>query len=231
MGISSFGCRQSSGLQLPQKRGGRLPHFNSILRPFVRWCEENHLNLRPNWVKSEDMLADGLSRWAYDKGDYTLSKTLFASLLHIFSQVGFQPQVDMFASPGNAQLPQFVSRWPHHQALAVNALETPLGSQFSQVYANPPWTVIHRWLQRLVEKPLVVCLMVVPYWVGTVWWPLLTRLHIKGTPTILINPRWGMFQNCLGEEMPPTKWPLICLMLSGKHFRENKFRLKTSKYI
>ena len=55
-----------------------------------------------------------------------------------FLQVVFQPQVDMFASLGNAQLPQFVSRWPHHQAVAVNALEIQLGVQFQKVYANPP---------------------------------------------------------------------------------------------
>lgn len=73
------------------------------------------------------MLADGLSRWSYDRGDYTLDRGLFLHLIQLTSRSGFTPEVDMFASPGNAQLEKFVCRWPHHQALAINALETPLG--------------------------------------------------------------------------------------------------------
>ena len=60
-----------------RKGGGRLPHFNGVLRPFLKWCQANHLNLVPNWVRSEDMLADGLSRWAYDKRRQYPSQKLF----------------------------------------------------------------------------------------------------------------------------------------------------------
>ena len=213
-----------------KRGGGRCPHFNEILRPFLVWCPEKKIVLNPNWVKSEDMLADGLSRWSYDKGDYTLDKKLFHRILKIFQSSDFSPLVDMFASPGNKQLDNFVSRWPHSEATAINALETSL-CPFQKVYANPPWNLIFPWLQRLWTNPHLTCLTTVPLWVGSPWWPLLTRLHVRKTPVVVVRPRWGMFKNSLEEDMPPTKWPLLCLLLSGKHYKENKFHLKTSIYI
>jgi hypothetical protein len=213
-----------------RKEGGRLPKFNSLMRPFLNWCHSQKIKITPNWVRSEEMLADGLSRWGFDRGVYTLNLTIFQEMLKIFSDAKFSPTVDMFASPGNKKFPQFVSRWPHHQAVAVNALECPL-QQFRDVYANPPWSLILQWLMRLKSNPHLICLTVIPQWVGTVWWPLLTRLRIRNTPVVLIEPREGLFQNCLGEDMPPTRWPLLCLLLSGKAYRENKFHLKISHYI
>ena len=210
-----------------RKQGGRLLPFNSLMRPFLKWCQQKSVSLVPNWVKSEDMLADGLSRWGYDRGDYTLKRSVFQQIVGIFAKHNFHPRVDMFASPGNSQLPQFVSRWPHKDSVEVNALECPLGS-FGEVYANPPWKVILPWLVRLRENPSVRCLMIVPWWGGSPWWPLLIKLRDKRFPAIKVLPQWGLFTNCLGEEMPPTRWPLLCLMLSGKAFRENKFPLKIS---
>ena len=121
-----------------KKEGGRLPPFNSLMRPFILWCQANSVRVIPNWVKSEDMLADRLSRTKVDPGDYTLNRDIFQEICSIFAGKHFQPQVDMFSSPGNHQLPLWVSRWPHQGACAINSLECPLES-FHQVYANPPW--------------------------------------------------------------------------------------------
>ena len=51
------------------------------------------------------------------------------------------------------------------------------------------------------------------------------------TAGLKIPPFQGMFQNCLAESMPPPKWPLVSLILSGKAFRGNKSRLRTSTFI
>jgi hypothetical protein len=106
---------------LKKRGGGRLPLFNALLRPFLKWCHAQQVALVPNWVSSESMLADGLSRWNIDRGDYTL-KSCPSHHLQNLLEGNFHPQVDMFASPGNAQLAAFVSRWPHFQAVSVNAL-------------------------------------------------------------------------------------------------------------
>jgi hypothetical protein len=212
-----------------RKGGGRLPHLNALCRPFLLWCMENSVKLILNLVKSEDMLADSLSRMLPDKGDYTLLRAKFLQLLAIFRPF-IQPTVDMFASPGNSQLQKFVCRWPHHQAMGCNALEMDLCG-ITSCYSNPPWTLILPWLERLRREPHIQCLMVVPYWVGSVWWPLLVKLHKRQTPVVLVQPQWGLFTSCLGELMPPTKWPLLCLILSGSCWRENRFQLKASHCI
>ena len=57
----------------------------------------------------------------------------------------------MFASPGNHEIPNFVSRYPHWQAMEVDVLKCPL-ENIQCCYANPPWSVIGKWLHRLREN-------------------------------------------------------------------------------
>lgn len=204
--------------------GGKLPHFNKILRPFLKWCLENNVKLQVQWVPSHEMKADGLSRWSMDRGDYTLQKDLYWEIQKHFKS-NITPKVDMFASPGNAKLAQFVSRWPHHQAVAIDALKCNL-KQFQEVYANPPWTLIANWLHRLRDNPHLLCLMVCPYWVSAHWWPQLIKLASPKIPALVIHPFQGMFTNCQHQSMPPPKWPLVSVLLSGQYWRSNKSHLK-----
>jgi hypothetical protein len=206
------------------KGGSRIPSLNQQVRPFLKWCMDNQVTLQLEQVKSSEDLADGPSRWNKDKGDYTLDRVLFLQLLRKMTPYK-QPKVDMFASPGNHQLPKFVARYPHWQAWEVDALKCPL-TNIDCCYANPPWTLIGKWLHRLRENKHLSCMMIVPYWVSSAWWPLLVKLHIKGTPAYQIPPYQGMFKNCWGELMPPPRWPLVCLWLSGKAYRANKSMLK-----
>jgi hypothetical protein len=107
------------------KAGGRLPHYNVLLRPFFQWLMAKKIDLSLAWVPSADQQADDLSRWDYDVGDYTLHQKVFLWLQAQFWP-WVDPQVDMFSSPGNHKLPLFVTRWPHFQAWAVDALVCPL---------------------------------------------------------------------------------------------------------
>jgi hypothetical protein len=164
----------------------------------------------PHLVASRDCLADPISRWPQDRGDYKLNPLVFTQIINCFKPY-INPQIDMFASPGNKQLPLWVGRYPHHGAWDCNSLEMDLQNPLllKGVYANPPWSVIPQWLQRLKDNPDLRCLIVVPLWVGCSWWPLLVKLHDKQCPILKITPQWGMFTNCLGEKMPPTRWHLL----------------------
>jgi len=196
------------------KGGGKIPSLNQQFRPFLKWCMEKDIHLSVQQVKSAEDLADGPSRWSKDKGDYTMDKKLFHYLAKILRLQNIVPQVDMFASPGNHQLPKFVSRYPNWQAMEVDALKCPF-DKINCCYANPPWSLIGKWLHRLRENRHVICMMITPYWVSASWWPQLIKLQVKGTPAFLIPPYPGMFKNCWGEPMPPPRWPLICTVLSG----------------
>jgi hypothetical protein len=224
-----LGVDNSVAYSYLKKSGGRKPVFNQLMRPFLLWTQSKEISVEVNLVKSADMQADFLSRKAPDKGDYTLQRSIFLQVREIFWPF-CQPDLDIFASPGNHQLPKWVSRYPHWGAWEVNALEMCL-DKVSHCWANPPWTLIHQWLCRLRLAPWVTCLMAVPLWVGTSWWALLAKMHVKGSPVVLVEPRWGLFQSCQGEMMPPTRWPLLCIQLSGSSWRGNKSQIKVSHYI
>jgi hypothetical protein len=130
---------------------------------------KNNITLNVKWVPSQECLADPISRWEMDRGDYSLDPQLFQWLKNHFKNF-IKLETDLFASPGNKKLPNFVSRWPHWEATAVDALQCPLDNM-GGLYANPPWSVIQIFLPRLRQFPQARILMVVPYWVSSTWWP------------------------------------------------------------
>ena len=205
--------------------GGKLPHFNKLMRDFWTWIMKNKIQVKTTLIKSQEDQADYWSRVPQDRGDYKLDRNLF---LHLQSKMCkfINPKIDMFASPGNHQLEQFVARHPHWQANRQDALKCNL-EDITMCYANPPWTVIADWLNRLWDNPHLNCMMITPYWVGAPWWPLLVKMQCPQTVAYIIPPYHGMFQNCLGEYMRAPKWPLLCTVLSGKHWKPNKYKLKT----
>ena len=159
------------------KGGGRKSPFNQMLLPLWDWLMQRGISLQVRWVPSAQCLADPISRWSQDHGDYSLNPALFAWIRSFFAP-HIQLRTDLFASPGNKKLPFFVARWPHWQAAGVDALQFPLDQLESGLYANPPWSIIQKFLPRLREYPRLPCLMVVPYWVSAIWWPQLIKLKV-----------------------------------------------------
>ena len=186
---------------------------------------KSNITLHVKWVPSAQCLADPISRWSQDRGDYSLDPNLFNWVKGHFS-TSIHLKTDLFASPGNKKLESFVSRWPHWQAIGVDALQIPLESLEGGLYANPPWSMIQKFLPRLRECPKVEVLMVVPFWDSASWWPQLIKMRVPGTPCIKLNPYQGMFSNCWGEEMPnfsmaPPLPDLLRKILEGKKKEEN----------
>ena len=184
-----------------RKSGGKLPQYNQILRPFLRWCLTNRVHLSIEWVPSKEMMADSLSRLPMDRGDYTLHPPLFQWILKYMSP-WINPTVDCFASPGNHQLPQYISRNPHHSALLTDALTCSLES-LKEIYANPPWSVVQNWLIRLRDNKHLRCLFICPFWVSIRCWPLSNQLKEPHIPSLLIHSFHGMFLDYQEVAMPP----------------------------
>ena len=211
------------------KGGGRKPHLNKLMQDLWAWCLEHKVRITTTLIRSEQCAADALSRTPLDSGDYTLAPEIFQAILHHFS-TWIQPEWDMFASPGNHKLPNFCARYPHWEASLVDALHCSLEA-VGNCYANPPWNLVSQWLHRLWQHPKIRCLMVVPRWDSISWWPLLIKLRVPHSPVIEVAPRPGLFSNCMGLKMPATRWPLICVLLSGSCWRSNKCLMKTSHFI
>jgi len=157
-----------------RKGGGRKPHLNAIMRDFWQWVLERNIQVEISLVPSLESQADTLSRPPKDKGDYTLHQGLW-HVLRDLCLTWVQPKVDVFASPGNAKLPLFISRFPHWESFRTDALFCPL-QDVKMCYANPPWNVIHLWLARLRMHPHLTCLMITPLWFSTSWFPKIVRM-------------------------------------------------------
>ena len=110
-----------------KKWGGRVQGLNTILKPLWLWCREKDIQVSVEWVPSQDMKADTISRWVRDPEDCSLHPHLFQTMVQNFRGV-LQPQVDMFASPANAKITLVWTKWPHYQAYLVDALPCPVGA-------------------------------------------------------------------------------------------------------
>ena len=82
------------------KGGGRLPHLNAMVRPFLERCVKERVTVELQLVKRQHCLADGPNRAPQDRGDYSLCPKPFQHLLKTF-QRWIIPELDMFATPSN----------------------------------------------------------------------------------------------------------------------------------
>jgi len=131
-----------------KKWGGKKIYLNQVVKDLLDHCIQHKIQLQVQWVPSQQQVADQLTRWRKDPGDYTLEMETFQKIIKFFQKY-IQPEVDMFCSPGNKKIPKACTRWPHWGSFLVDALNCDL-SQVGQVYTNPPWKIIYQWLCRLM---------------------------------------------------------------------------------
>ena len=72
-------------------------------------------------VPSQEIPADGTSRWTSDRLDTSLDWIIYQRLKYEVRH-WCQPSWDMWASPDTTKEALFVSRWEHYRAARVYAL-------------------------------------------------------------------------------------------------------------
>ncbi|XP_013916518.1 PREDICTED: ETS translocation variant 4-like [Thamnophis sirtalis] len=83
------------------------------------WAEKHLPSIRAEHIsETENHQADWLSRETIDNGEWQLHPLIFHQICKRFGH----PTVDLFATPQNAQLPEFVSRFPTAGAMDTDAL-------------------------------------------------------------------------------------------------------------
>ena len=87
--------------------------------------------------------------------------------------LGTKPEIDLFASRLNKELPSYVSYKPDPTATAVNAFT--LSWACKVVYCFPPFCVIPRVLQK-ISKDKARGILVVPDWPSQPWYSKLARM-------------------------------------------------------
>ena len=146
--------------------------------------------------------ADYLSRNP-DPKNYQLLPSIFAT---ICNKLRVSPEIDIFASKENHQLPSYCS-WRNDRNSQGNAFHLTWSGKI--LWANPPWELIPRFLQKLArdKTTALVCL---PVWKSAPWWGMVVA-HMMTRPIILRN--LPIFRNPQGDLMPPPRWGTIFTVL------------------
>ena len=123
----------------------------------------------------------------------------------------YTPQVDLFASRLNHQLPLYVSRHPEPGAMEVDAITLQWNRWTSFIHA--PIIMLPRILKKIREDQ-ATCLLIAPNLPGQTWYPLLLEMLVNipsllpMTETSLYLPFDRETQHPLWRTMKLAVWPL-----------------------
>jgi hypothetical protein len=200
------------------------PQIHSITLRLFRLCSEQGLHLRGVWVpREENQLADYLSK-LHDAADWSLSPSAFQQVTARWGTLA----LDLFSSTHNNLLPRFFTQHHSPGTAGVDAFQQ---SWPSRSWAHPPPSLIPRILQQ-AKLCRASCCLLVPYWPGCPWWPLLAQqgaflnfvvdwLFLPWNPSLFLlgpgyknqgnAPRWDALILFLDNQHPsPSPLPLPC---------------------
>jgi hypothetical protein len=163
------------------------------------------------WIPTEDnVIPDFLSRFV-DMNDWTMKHPVWSRLLAQFPSLS----IDRFASPSNAKLARFNTRWAHPQSNEYNAMAQEWHNEFS--YACPPLAMVGPVL-HLIKEQRAHAVVVVPEWEAQPWWPVLQKLARKwvylGTGAEVFQP--GESGQCAPWKNPT--WRFWAVEVDGEKY-------------
>lgn len=116
--------------------------------------------------------------------------------------LSFQPTVDAFASPWNAQC-------DHYWTSAQDGLKQDWTQQ--AVYANPPWSLLSDVVKKIQSLPGDQKVMVVfPVWPKTKWFVELDKMIVH-----TLHPPMQLYSDESGVLLPPPRWRSMVALVCG----------------
>ena len=197
------------------------PSLMKMTKQIWVWAIERQIHLSAEHLPGRyNCIADHESR-AFDNLDaeWMLKKTVFEAICDKFGM----PDIDMFASRINSQLPGYYAWRPDPGALAIDAFQQHWDKTLR--YAFPPFSIIARVLQK-VELEGATIILVFPIWPTQAWFPRALKMTID-TPYLLPQESLTLPQNP-AKKHPLPKLRLAAMKLSGAHCRQRSYHLKQS---
>ena len=197
--------------------GGTKTLCNQIAREVWLWCYQNNNCIIATHLPGVlNLVADKESRSIHDNMEWRLNPELFDK---ITKQWG-TPDIDLFASRLNFQVPKYFSWKPDPGALAVDAFMESWSDYY--FYAFPPFNMIGKLLKK-IEIDRATGIIVVPYWPTQSWFSKFTQMCIN-TPNILFSRRpgstlthpWRQVQ-----ELPKTR--MLAALVSGQRSHHSEW--------
>lgn len=184
----------------------------------IQWCIKNHVKVFAAHIPGKkNCLTDKLSRslTLVRITEWSLKTTVVNQIFQILGT----PNVDLFATRFNKQLPVFCSPNSDNQALDSDALSVQWRNMFA--YAFPPPILLHKVLMKVRNEECVL-ILTAPLTPHQSWFPQLLELLIE-IPVKLPNIPDLLSQN-MGQSLHPKPQVLnlaACKISGMKSLQEN----------
>ena len=154
--------------------GTRSKVLHDLTYKLLHWCFQNNITLRARHIPGRlNLLADGLSRdGRVIQTEWKLNTNVFQSVCQTW-QV---PNVDLFATAQNHQLPVYFSPIPDAAAAGIDSLAQDWTGIVG--YAYPPPAIIQLVLNKLECTSNCLIILIVPKWERKAWFPKLLNMLI-----------------------------------------------------
>lgn len=186
--------------------GTRSSECNAVAHRIWGWCETREIWLTAAHLPGvENIEADHESRNFTENTEWQLNPSLFNMICEQWGR----PDIDLFASRLNCQIPNYCSWVPDPGASWIDAFSFKW-DQFRLIYAFPPFSLLTRVLQRIkVEK--VPAIVVIPNWRGQTWWSVARNMAKE---TIKIHAQQGNLIQCVpgGKQNNLSNTELLALL-------------------
>ena len=160
-------------------RGTRSQALSDLAIAIWEWCSQRRIYLSAIHIPGiVNKTPDGLPCQKLESTEWMLDSSVFRQIVAVYQQ----PQVDLFASHHDHQLPNYFSWIPDPQAMGTDAFSIPW--KFNLCYLFPPFPLIQKCIQK-IKGDQTDALLITPVWKSRPWYPL-TR-NADG-PTSTITP-------------------------------------------
>ena len=154
--------------------GTRSQALSDLAIAIWEWCLQRKIYLSAIHIPGiVNKTPDGLSRQKLESTEWMLDSSVFRQIVAVYQQ----PQVDLFASHHNHQLPNYFSWIPDPQAMGTDAFSIPW--KFNLCYLFPPFPLIQK-----IKQDQTDALLITPVWKSRPWYPLLLEM-LMGLPALL----------------------------------------------
>ena len=129
------------------------------------------------------MVGDTASRKIETRAEWTLHKEIFQSICQKF----YKPELNLFASRLNHQVPQYVFTYPNPGVLhlAVDAFLQDWSKWSCLIH---PSVVLLPWMLKKVRADQATALFITPNWAGQPWFPELLQMLVDLPPLLPPTP-------------------------------------------
>lgn len=192
--------------------------MDSLAKSIWEWCIQRNIFVVAMYIPGVLNTADYLSRNFSDSTEWMLKKDIFIRICKQF----FVPDIDLFASRLNRQVDDFVSWFPEPGSMHTDAFT--LCWQGYMPYIFPPFNLVGRVINKIVEDRLEKAIIVIPFWKSQSWFPVVLDC-ISSFPVRLPRHKDLLCLPHDGSRHPLSRsMRIIAVEVSGMRYRAEAFR-------